>query len=48
LVTPEEAVTVAGISSRAIHRRAERGEIHFAETPSGLLLVCLNSLSPAG
>lgn len=45
VVTVEEAVALTGISSRVIHRRAEAAQIHFTETPAGLLLVCLNSLS---
>jgi hypothetical protein len=44
LVFAEVAVAATGVSSRAIHRLAEIGEIHFAETPAGALLVCLNSL----
>jgi len=43
LVPAEVAVTVAGLSSRAIHRLVETGEVHFAETPAGALLVCPNS-----
>jgi hypothetical protein len=40
----EEAVAVASVSSRSIHRRAECGTLHYRETPEGLLLICLNSL----
>ena len=40
----EEAVVVAAVSSRVIYRRVEAGAVHFAETPNGLLLICLNSL----
>ena len=40
----EEAVAVAGLSSRALHRSVEAGALHFAETPEGFLLLCLNSL----
>ena len=43
-VIAEEAVAVTGLSSRAIHRLAEAGEVHFAETPTGALLVCPNSV----
>ena len=39
----EEAVHATGLSSRAIHRLVETGELHFAETAAGSLLVCLNS-----
>ena len=43
LVLAEEAVAATGLSSRVIHRLVETGEVHFAETPAGALLVCLNS-----
>ena len=45
MLTLEEAVAVAGVSSRVIHRRVEMGAVHFDETPDGLLLVCLNALA---
>jgi hypothetical protein len=45
LVSTEEAVAVTGLSSRTIHRLVEAGEVHFAETPSGALLVCPNSVN---
>ena len=41
----EEAVAVAGVTSRVIHQWVEAGAVHFAETPDGLLLICLNSLA---
>lgn len=41
----EEAIAIAGLSSRAIHRFAEDGHIHFQETPAGLMFVCPNSLA---
>jgi hypothetical protein len=44
MLTPDEAGAVARISMRAIYRRVEASGLHFAETPQGLLLVCLNSL----
>ena len=47
LLPAEAAVAVTGLSSRAIHRLVEAGEVHFAETPSGALLVCPNSLVAA-
>ena len=47
LVSSEVAVTVTGLSSRAIHRLVEAGEVHFAETPAGALLVCHNSFGAA-
>jgi hypothetical protein len=47
LLPAEVAVTVTGLSSRAIHRLVEAGEVHFAETPAGALLVCPNSFEAA-
>ena len=44
MLTLEEAVAVASVSSRVIHRWAEAAFVHFAETPEGLLLICFNSL----
>jgi len=43
LVTPDEAAMVTGRSTRMIYRWVEAGIIHFQETASGSLLVCLNS-----
>ena len=40
----EEAIAVAGVSSRSLHRFVEAGALHFAETPEGFLLLCLNSV----
>jgi hypothetical protein len=40
LVTLDEAVRISGTSSRAIYRLIEQGEIHFAETPDGVALIC--------
>lgn len=44
LLPLEAAVAVTGFSSRAIHRLAEAGGVHFAETDAGALLVCPVSL----
>lgn len=44
LVTQEEAIAVAGVSPRVIHRWVESGMIHFTKTLEGLLLICLDSL----
>ena len=44
MLTPDEAATVANVSSRTIYRRVEAGEIHYTETPEGLLRVCANSI----
>ncbi len=43
-VTPEEAVILAGISSRAVYQMVESGKAHFTETEDGFLMVCLSSL----
>lgn len=44
MVTPEQAALMTHISARTIYRQAENGELHFTETPEGLLLICLDSL----
>jgi hypothetical protein len=43
MVTPERAAELAGATPREIYRRIENGELHFAESEGGLLLVCLDS-----
>jgi hypothetical protein len=45
MVTPQQAAAIAGLSVRAVNRRVEANRVHFLETPEGLLLVCVNSLS---
>src|SRR6185503_283235 len=45
LLTVDEAALLARVSSRAIYRRVEAGELHFIEIATGGLLVCLNSLN---
>ena len=45
MVTVDEAAAFTGESSLSIYRRAEAGQLHFAETLAGSLFVCLNSLS---
>ena len=45
MVTPEEAAVVSGVSWREISRRVEARNVHFIETPDGLVLICANSLS---
>ena len=44
MATLGEAMLLTGATSREIHRRLEAGELHFAETPEGHLLLCLNTL----
>jgi hypothetical protein len=35
----------AGVTPRMIYRYLEAGAIHFTETPEGLTLICIDSLS---
>jgi excisionase family DNA binding protein len=44
MATPEEAAAIAGVSTRAIYRWIEAGELHFLEGPERNLLVCSTSL----
>ena len=44
VLSVEEAMTAAAVSSRVLHRLVEADTVHFAEAPGGALLVCLNSL----
>lgn len=45
MLTSAEAAQFAGITSRQIFRLVETGQLHFRETPDGLLLICFDSLS---
>jgi hypothetical protein len=45
MITPEEAATLAGVSTRDIYRWVEVEHPHFTETPEGRLMVCPNSLT---
>ena len=44
MLTPDQAATIANVSSRTIYRRVEAGELHYMETDEGHLLVCVNSI----
>ena len=44
MVTADEAALLCCVSSRTIYLRIEANELHFKETPDGLLLVCAKSL----
>jgi hypothetical protein len=44
MLKPEEAAVLLSQSVRAIYRWVESDKLHFAETPDGLLLICVNSL----
>jgi hypothetical protein len=39
-----EAVKLSGVSSRTIHKRIEKDDIHFMETEDGLVQICPVSL----
>jgi len=47
MLTPDEATTICGESTREIFRRLDSGAIHFAESPNGLVRLCLPSLVAA-
>jgi hypothetical protein len=44
MVTLDEASIIAGVNWRTINHWVEAGKVHFAETPEGLLQICLESL----
>ncbi len=44
MVSTDEAALLAHVSMRDIYRLVDAARIHFAETPDGLLRVCLKSL----
>jgi hypothetical protein len=46
MVRPEEAAALTEVNLRTIFRWADTARVHFTETPDGLLLVCLDSLTP--
>lgn len=43
-ISPEQAAALTGVSTRAVYRQVEQGQLHFVETEIGQLLLCLNSL----
>ena len=45
LITPDEAAALCDVSTRTIYRWLETGAIHFSETASEGLLICLSSLA---
>ena len=45
MIKVDEAAALSQVSSRTVFRLVELGKVHFAETPEGLLLICLNSLA---
>jgi hypothetical protein len=44
MVTADDAAILASVSSRAIFHLIEARELHFTETPDGMVFICLNSL----
>ena len=44
LIPLQEAVAAFGVGIRAICREVEAGRVHFQESASGVLLICLGSL----
>lgn len=47
-VTPDDAAAIVGVTPRTIYRWVEDKRLHFVETPAGLLLICVASLSQGG
>ena len=48
LVTPSQASQILGVSVRTINRWVEADVVHFIETSSGSLLVCVGSIRLVG
>ena len=48
MVTVDEAAAMVGVSWRTIYRWADAEKLHFAETSEGRLLICCESIPPAG
>lgn len=44
MVSSDEARQLAGISTRTLYRWLESGRLHYVETPTGDVRVCLESL----
>ena len=44
MITPDEAMAVAGQTARQIYRAVEAGRLHFLESREGFLSICLRSL----
>ena len=45
MLSTEQAAAFAGLSTRAICRGVEAGQLHFHETGDGRLFICVNSLT---
>jgi hypothetical protein len=48
MVTAEQGVLISGKSLRQLVNESDAGELHYQETPEGLLSICLNSLNHHG
>jgi hypothetical protein len=44
-VAAEQAALLIGEETEHLHRRAECGQVHSTRRPSGVLMICLKSLS---
>lgn len=44
MIALDEAALLGGTSERELARRVEEGALHFAESDSGRLLICIRSL----
>lgn len=44
MLAPEAAAQAAGLKMREVYRRIEAGQVHFVESVTGELLVCMASL----
>lgn len=44
MISPDEAALALGATTRSIYRWIEKGRVHFFESGSGTVLVCLRSI----
>jgi len=47
MVTPERAAQLRRTTARAIYRRVELGELHYAEFDNGQLMICCRDVEDA-
>jgi hypothetical protein len=47
MLTPDEAASITSATTRGLYRMVDAGMIHFTETESGLIRLCLPSLLQA-
>ena len=47
MLTPDEAASITSMSTRALYQMIEAGIIHFIESDSGLIRLCLPSVASA-